>query len=192
MNAHSLLFLAISLAFSPSIHAGGLTTNPQLNQLLGEVPRMGEQVKQDEQALMQKDHQLRSACWNGNQSACQALNDFLGNPNMDPAGRWVNPPPGAYWPFERSVTSDSTTNQLLEQAGQEEQESRQWINDVGNPAVQRELQYDQTLQSNCNNGDTEACQELTNRYNRRSERAEQLQQQWDNHYNQDWVRSFGR
>lgn len=192
MNVYPLFFLVIYLVSTPSTFAGGLTTNPQLNQLLDDVTKMGAQVKKDEQALMQKDHQLRTACWSGTQEACQALDDFLGNPNIDPSGRWINPPPGAYWPFSGSVTSDSTTNQLLEQANQVEQESRQWINNVGNPAVQRELQYDQTLWNYCNDGSTEACQELNARYNRRSRRAEQLQQQWDSHYNQDWVKSFGR
>jgi hypothetical protein len=90
------------------------------------------------------------------------------------------------------LTTNPQLNQLLDQANQAVQENQQWIEEEGNPAVQRELEYDQYLQNYCNNGYTQACQELTNRYNRRSARTQQLQQQWDNHYNQDWVRSFGR
>jgi hypothetical protein len=185
----SVLFCSFcsSLTFSD-----GLTTNPQLNQLLEGVTRMGENVQQYEQDLIQKDRKLRTACWNGDRNACQELDDFLANPNLDPAGHWVEPPPGAYWPFDNQITSDPYTNQLLDQSNQAIQENRKWIEEEGIPAVRQQQEYEQTLQSYCDNGNIEACQELTGIYNRRSMQTEQLQRQWDNYYNQDWIRSFGR
>lgn len=50
---------------------------------------------------------------------------------------------------------------------------------------------EQLLWQQCNNGDTDACQQLTAMYNRRSAAYDRAMQAWDSYYDQDWVDSFG-
>jgi len=83
--------------YAPNTHAQ--TSDPYLNQLLSEANRQRQGAMNDVSNIVARDRQLRRACWQGDDDACEALDRMLRDPNIDPTGRYIQPPPGAYWPF---------------------------------------------------------------------------------------------
>jgi hypothetical protein len=99
------------------------------------------------------------------------------------------------WGFATTAsaqTADPYTNYLLGQANRVGQEALDYARREAVPAVQRQQAREQLLWNYCNAGYTQACQELTGLYNRRTARTDQLMQQYQQYYNQNWINSFGR
>jgi hypothetical protein len=88
-------------------------------------------------------------------------------------------------------TTDPYVNSLLNQASQTIEDSNLLMQEM-QPEVERYQAYLQQLYINCMNyNDSNACNEFQARTNAQINHMNQLQQQWDSHYNQRWIDSFG-